>query len=193
MISRYFQKIETHILYRSKINMRHVFNMMEDDSLLIIIAILSVLNIILAPLPINSFVLGIPLMILSIAYIFKIDLASKKYKWMRRPLKCAKMRKYIPHSKPIFTKLDKYVSPRFHFFVKSNFRIFAGLILLFLAVVIFLPIPFANIPGSIGMLLISVGLLQKDGLFVIMGYTIAAAHLIGILILASLFSFNGLI
>lgn len=190
MISRHFQKIETHISKRSSINMRHIFSMMEDDSLLIVIAIVSVLNIVLAPLPVNSFILGIPLMILSIAYIFKIDLLSKKYKWMRRPFKCAKMRKYLPHSKPIFAKIDKHVSPRFHFFVKPKFRIFAGLTLFFLALVIFLPIPFANIPGSIGMLLITVGLLQKDGLFVVMGYAVATAHLVGIMILASMVGYG---
>ncbi len=186
MISRYFQKIETHIQRRSKINMRTVFEMMEDDSLLIIIAILSVLNIVLAPLPVNSFILGIPLMLLSLAYIFKIDLLKNKYRWMRRPIKCAKWRSYMPHSKPIFARLDKHLSPRLSFFVQSKFRIFAGLTLFFLALIIFLPIPFANIPGSIGMLLISVGLIQKDGLFVVIGYSIAAAHLIGVMILASM-------
>jgi len=190
MISRHFQKIETHILRRSKINMKNIFQMMEEDSLLIIISIVSVLNIVLAPLPVNSFILGIPLMILSIAYIFKMDLIKKKYRWMRRPIKCAKMRNYLPHSKPIFVKIEKYVSPRFNFFVKPKFRILAGLILFFLALVIFLPIPFANIPGSIGMILISVGLLQKDGLSVLLGYGVAAAHLIGIMILASLVGYS---
>ena len=109
---------------------------------------------------------------------------------MRRPIKCAKMRNYLPHSKPIFAKIEKYASPRFSFFVKPKFRILAGLILFFLALVIFLPIPFANIPGSIGMILISVGLLQKDGLFVLLGYGVAAAHLIGIMILASMVGYS---
>jgi hypothetical protein len=186
MISRHFKKIESHVQNRSKINMRNVLEMMEDDSLLIIIAIISVLNIVLAPLPVNSFILGIPLMGLSLAYIFKIDLLKKKYRWMRRPIKCKKWRSYIPHSQPIFARLDKHVSPRLSFFVQSKFRFFAGLTLFFLALIIFLPIPFANIPGSIGMILISVGLIQKDGLFVILGYGVATAHLIGIMILASI-------
>jgi hypothetical protein len=190
MISKHFTKIETHILQRSKINMRHIFRMMEDDSLLIILSLLSVLNIVLAPLPVNSFILGVPLMFLSIAYIFKIDLMSKKYRWMRRPVKCVNMRRYLPHSKPIFTKLEKYISPRFSFFVKPQFRIFAGLTLFFLALVVFLPIPFANIPGSIGMLLISVGILQKDGLFVAIGYGVAVLHLIGIIVLASMVGYG---
>ena len=190
MISKHFHDIESYIYRHSRINFKTIFRLLEDDSLLIVLIILSVLNIILAPLPANSFVLGIPLMALSLAYTFKIDLGSKNYRWKRRSIKCEKMRQFLPHSHSIFDKLDKYVSPRYPFFIQSHFHVFAGLTLFFLALVIFLPIPFANVPGSIGMLLICVGLLQEDGLFVVIGYIMAALHLIGIILLAAMVGYG---
>lgn len=186
MILNHFSKIERHIQTRSRISLKKVFMDIEGDSILIAITLLSIFNIILAPLPVNSFILGIPLILLSFAYLCKIDLVQKNYKWMRRPMKCVKWRPYLQHAKPIFVKIDKNISSRYHIFAGKNFSKLSAFALLFLALVIFLPIPFANIPGSIGMLIISTGIIQKDGLFIALGHMIAIGHVVAIIILATL-------
>jgi len=180
MLAEDFQKIEHHILNHSRISMQTLFKLIKEDSLLIILFILSVLNIILAPLPANSFVLGIPLMLISAAYGLRIDLGAKPYKWLRRPVKCTRWRPFMAHAKPILMKVDRFVRPRYSNFVAPRFDFLAGLSLFILAAIIFLPIPFGNIPGSIGMILLIVGLLQKDGIFVLIGYFITIAHLIAV-------------
>lgn len=186
MILDHFSKIERHVQTRSRINLKKILKEIEGDSVLLTITIISILNIVLAPLPVNSFILGIPLILLSFAYLYKTDLAKKNYRWLRHPIKCTKWRPYLQYAKPIFVKIDKNISSRYHAFTGQRFSKISAFALLFLAFIIFLPIPFANIPGSIGMLIISTGIIQKDGLFVALGHIIALAH---VLVMISLISF----
>ncbi len=180
MLHHHFQKIDKHVHERSRIRIKDLFRLLEDDGLLVILAILSVLNIVLAPVPGNSIFLGLPMLICAGAYIFELDLANRNHRWMRRPLRTDRWRPYMPKSQGIFKKIDKFVKPRLRFFVQPKTRILAAISMFFMSFVIFLPIPFGNIPGSIGILLLCVGMLQKDGLLACIGYVIAVAHFLAL-------------
>jgi hypothetical protein len=180
VLHHHFQKIDKHVHERSRIRIKDLFRLLEDDGLLVILAILSVLNIVLAPVPGNSIFLGLPMLICAGAYIFELDLANRNHRWMRRPLRTDRWRPYMPKSQGIFKKIDKFVKPRLRFFVQPKTRILAAISMFFMSFVIFLPIPFGNIPGSIGILLLCVGMLQKDGLLACIGYVIAVAHFLAL-------------
>ena len=153
MIFAYAEKIEAQVMEHDTITLRDVIRLVGHDSILVILILLSALNIVLSPLPINSFVLGIPLFIFSLFYLFNWDLGGKRWTIFDKGFKCISWRKYINSLIPYIAKFEKLSSPRWHRAMILENRMISGITLSVLALIIFLPIPFANIPGSIGMIL----------------------------------------
>lgn len=161
----------------------------ERGSLLVIIILLSVLNIILAPLPVNSFVLGIPLILFSFLYLCDSNIKNKPYKFYDKKYACTSWRQHITKLPPFFSKLDKISTSRWKKVFIMESRLINGLSLIILALIIFLPIPFANTPGSIGMISLCLGILQRDGLLLLLGYICFVIHILAILYFSSLLIF----
>jgi hypothetical protein len=188
MLCAYAQKIESRVMEHDTIALKDIIRLVGHDSILVILILLSALNIILSPLPINSFVLGIPLFIFSLFYLFKWDLENKEWSLFKKQFSCKSWRNYINALIPYIVKFEKLSSPRWHHAMILENRIISGLSLSLLAMIIFLPIPFANIPGSIGMILVSLGILQRDGAFVLLGYLVFLLHVAGLLLLGYTFT-----
>ena len=83
MITNYIEKLKQYINENEEISTADLVEIMGvHTSFLILLLILSVLNIILAPLPINSFILGVPLIFFSICYLFRL----KKFVFLKNSL-----------------------------------------------------------------------------------------------------------
>ena len=85
MISNYIEKLKQYINENEEISTSDFVEIMgTHTSVLILLLILSVLNIILAPLPINSFILGVPLIFFSICYLFGLQKVIFSKKLLRK-------------------------------------------------------------------------------------------------------------
>lgn len=83
-------------------------------------------------------------------------------------------------------KLDAFVQPRLAWICRHPaLRVSHGLTICLLGLyfVLPVPIPFSNIPAAWAIFLISLGLLEEDGLLVCLGYVITAAGLSSLLFL----------
>src|SRR5690606_28113988 len=73
----------------------------------------------------------------------------------------------------IVSKLDAWVLPRFPFLTAGPFARFNGLVLIFAGLLLMAPfglIPFSNTAPAVAILFLTMGMLQRDGLFVLLGY-----------------------
>ena len=68
---------------------------------------------------------------------------------------------------------QRYVRPRFLVLSSPNLDRVNGLVCLAMALMMAWPIPFLNLIPTVGILMVALGLLERDGLFVAIGYTIA--------------------
>lgn len=186
MISDYFQKLETLVHSQDRISLRDIAGIAEDDVILITIILLSILNIILAPLPFNSFLLGAPLILLSILYLFAIDPLRLNFQPLQKSFCCLSWRKFFSSARPMIAKLERLGRPRWKHVTRYESRILSGLCFLLLSLIIFLPIPFLNIPGSIAMIGLAIGILQKDGVLLATGYAGLTALILTSVYLASI-------
>jgi len=177
MLAAHLTNLAAVVDANDRISLHDMLAVLGRDSLLLIIIILSILNIIFAPLPVNSFVLGIPLILFSSMYLMNIDIVEVDWRIMRRSYGCIAWRPYMRSAIQYGARVDGWSRPRWPAVFAFQSRIADGLALVVMALVIFLPIPFANIPGSIGMICLALGLLQKDGLLLAAGYGAAVLHL----------------
>src|SRR5690606_15241539 len=73
----------------------------------------------------------------------------------------------------IVSRIDAWVKPRALFLSDGHMARFNGMVLLFGGVLLMAPfgfVPFSNTAPAVGILLLTIGMLQRDGLFVLLGY-----------------------
>ena len=179
MITNYVEKLKQYINENEEISTSDFVEIMGvHTSFLILLLILSVLNIILAPLPINSFILGIPLIFFSICYLFGFQKVIFSKKLSKKSVKCIAWRKHIHKVSHYIEKILVISKPRFFYLSQLHRRFISGFILSTISLLIFLPIPFINTSGSVTMIMVLLGIIQKAGLFLTIGYLLFTIHII---------------
>lgn len=126
--------------------------------------------------PGTSAILGLPLVILTWQVMM-----GRQTLWLPQAVRQRKisrdmLQSFVTKVTPIMGKLERILKPRLGFLVTSNLaeRVI-GFITFMLAVILFLPIPFGNIPPALAVSCIALGLAERDGLAVMVGYVFALA------------------
>ncbi|MGL5874292.1 MAG: exopolysaccharide biosynthesis protein [Xenococcaceae cyanobacterium] len=123
------------------------------------------------PLPIAgvSAIIGIPLVLVS----GQLVLGFRKPwlpKWIGdRSFKRKDFEKIVRKSLPYLNKVEHLIRPRWEFMISPAIERLLGVIIFILAIVITLPIPFGNFLPAIVVVLISLGILEKDGMAIAIG------------------------
>ncbi len=98
----------------------------------------------------------------------------------RRTIKSSKLQKIIHASLPWFKRLEKFVKPRLEFITRGAFSYLIGVFGLIMALSVCVPLPMTNTVPSLGIALMSVGVIMRDGLTVVAGAFIGLAWVIAL-------------
>jgi hypothetical protein len=130
---------------------------------------------VLMPLPPGfSMVLALPLLLVAPQIV-----VGRREIWLpkflsRRTLKREALIKLIKRVLPPLTRAEKVVRPRLGFLTGRLGAAVVGIACTLIAIVLVLPLPFANLLPALAMGAFAVGLTRKDGLFVLAGYGLVA-------------------
>jgi hypothetical protein len=132
-------------------------------------------NILPTP-PGTSGILGLPLVYLS------AQMMLGRLPWLppfisNRSMSRDDFTQTISRATPLLARAEKLLKPRLSLFVKDNAQNVIGAVCLLLAVVLMLPIPFGNMLPAIAISLISLGVLERDGAWVLSGFAVATASM----------------
>ena len=114
-------------------------------------------------------VMAIPIM------FFSLQLAlGKKHIWVpkwlaKKRISMSKMNKIIDMAVPYLQKMEKFLKPRVKFLSTRAGEHLIGLICVICTLSVFLPIPLSNTIPSMGIVIMSLGLLSHDGFAIIVG------------------------
>lgn len=122
-------------------------------------------------------VMGIPLMILSIQMLLGNKKVSLPQKINDYELKNSTLRAISDKVVPRLVSVEKYVKPRFSFAKSVYCEQFIGFISLLAAFSVALPIPLTNAIPALGIAVMALGLLNRDGLVIIVGFFITVIGL----------------
>jgi len=70
---------------------------------------------------------------------------------------------------PFVEKIEQVVKPRMGFMSSSILKRVIGLLVFLLALIVAIPFPLSNYPPALALLILSLGLLEKDGLLIVFG------------------------
>jgi hypothetical protein len=143
----------------------------KTQALALLLILFALPNILPSP-PGTTAIFGAPLVLLT------LQMALGRGIWLpklvlNRAVPRAGFRALLTKALPYFTKVERLLRPRLLLLTAPLAQRGLGALMVILSVMIMLPIPLANTAPSIAIILIAIGLIERDGFFITAG--IAAA------------------
>ncbi|PPE69688.1 exopolysaccharide biosynthesis protein [Caldimonas thermodepolymerans] len=161
---------------RERISVGDLLAALSDRALAALIFLFSFPNALPMP-PGTSAILGAPLLFLT------AQLALGLKPWLpqfiaRRSIARADFARMVQHMVPWLRRAEKLLKPRLSVLARPPFEHLVGVIGLVLAVILVLPIPLGNMLPAFALAVLSLGILERDGLWVIAGTVLAIAGVV---------------
>ena len=165
----------------STITLRQLFALIGEQGLLFLCALLTIPFLIPVSIPGVSTVFGVAIILIA------IGITLNRIPWlprqlMDRPLQTEKLVPTLAKGAAMVARIDRVIRPRLlkltHGAVMNRLN---GLALVFGGVLLIFPlglIPFSNTLPAFAILFLAVGVLQRDGLFVVLGYVMQVATVV---------------
>lgn len=126
---------------------------------------------VIIPIPGLSTIVGMAVLMLSLGVMFN------RKPWLpgfiaRRQISPDGLHRIVSGATRVLSRVEKFVKPRLQWLTSKAWHWVIGFSLTMATVALMLPIPIPgnNIPPAIGVLFLALGLLERDGLFVLIGH-----------------------
>lgn len=152
---------------RERIAVRDLLAIMKDRALGALLFIFALPNVLPTP-PGTSAVLGAPLIFLA------AQLALGRPPWLpgfiaHRSIARADFAALVARTNPWLAKAERLLRPRLGVLARPPAEYLVGLFCFVLAVILFLPIPLGNMMPALAICLFSLGILERDGVWILAG------------------------
>jgi hypothetical protein len=178
------------VLPEGSITLRDLLSMIGEQGMLFFCIILTIPFLTPIPLPGVSTVFGLLIMLISLGVILnRVPWLPRQL--MNRGISSSQLNPVLRRGSQLFSKIERFIRPRILALThKATTNRLNGFALLLGGAVLILPlpiIPFSNTLPGWGILLLAAGMLQRDGVFVIIGYlvTIFSALYLGAIIVGA--------
>lgn len=149
----------------------HVFGLRGFAFLMLMLALL---NIVIFMVPFASVLFGLPMVILAAQMVMGMQ-APIFPSWVRhQTIKREPLVYGLGLAISWVQKIERFIKPRALFLSNPTLGRVHGLLTLILAILVSLPIPLFNIPPSLAIAFLAIGMLQRDGLFIVGAYGLGA-------------------
>lgn len=161
---------------RERISISDLMRAMDARAVAALILFFSLPNAVPTP-PGTSAILGLPLLYLC------YQMMMAKLPWLPaliadRSMTRSDFQALVGRVSPLLARAERLLKPRFLFITSMRGERVIGGICLILAIVLALPIPLGNMLPAIAISLMALGVLERDGLWVIGGAVIGALSLV---------------
>jgi hypothetical protein len=129
-----------------------------------LLVILAIPNMVAGLIPGLSIVLGLPLLLVSVQLLIGAERPWLPRRLARLEIQRTDLRRIVERTRKSLRRLERALQPRFEFLTASWAERVIGLGCVALSILVFLPIPFANLVPATGILLFGFSMLERDGL-----------------------------
>jgi hypothetical protein len=156
---------------RERVSVRDALDLAGDRAFGALLFVFALPNVIPMP-PGTSTILGLPLVLLAGQFLF-----GRKTPWLprmvtNRSVARADFASVLARISPHLRRLERVLRPRFGLLVSPVAERLIGLVMVALSLLIFFPIPFGNIVPAAAICLMSLALVEHDGLMAAVGAVI---------------------
>jgi hypothetical protein len=186
-----------HSINTETITLRQLFELVGEQGLLLLCAFLTIPFLIPVSIPGVSTVFGAAIILIGIGITLN-RLPWVPNRLMSRPIATEKLIPTLDKGAQMVAKIERFIHPRMKGLTDgAAINRLNGLALVFSAVLLMFPfglIPFSNTLPGLAILFLAIGILQRDGLFIIFGYLMMIVTIIyfGALFAAALLAGQGI-
>ncbi len=161
---------------RHRISIADLLVAMKDRAIGALLLIFALPNVLPTP-PGTSTVLGAPLIFLA------AQLALGRRPWLpgfiaNRSIARRDFAALMQRAAPWLARAERLLRPRFSVISRPPFEYAIGTICFLLAVILFLPIPLGNMLPALAICVLALGVLERDGVWIVAGLIVAAASVL---------------
>lgn len=161
---------------RERVSIGDLLDTAGDRAFGALLFIFALPNLVPTP-PGTSSVLGLPLVMLSAQLLF-----GRRTPWLpklvaARSIARANLASVVTRAMPVLKRTESVLKPRLRVLVSPVAERLLAVILLLLSVLIFLPIPFGNIPPAAAICIMALAFVEHDGLAAIIGVLVGLASM----------------
>ncbi|MGM8225377.1 exopolysaccharide biosynthesis protein [Cellvibrio sp. ARAG 10.3] len=168
-------------LDRERIQWGELDQLLGDRSFGFLLLLFALPNSIpLVGIPGVSTVTGIVLIVIAIQMIGGLRRLYLPERIQRRSFSGTGFKKLIQRAAPWLAKLERGLKPRWPWLTSSRAERWLGGVCLLLALLLILPIPFGNFFPGFAVVLLALGLIEKDGVFIVAGLAMTVVSVIAL-------------
>jgi hypothetical protein len=157
------------------ITLGEVLTAVGERSFGALLVILAIPNMVAGLIPGLSILLGLPLLLVSLQLLVGAERPWLPRRLARLEIQRADLRRILERTRRVLRRLERALRPRLEFLTASWAERLIGLGCVALSILVFLPIPFANLVPATGIMLFGFSMLERDGLM-----ALAAVGIVGL-------------
>jgi hypothetical protein len=171
-------------LTNDRVSLAEIVSGLGDRGLGVLIAVFALPNILPSAVPFGNVATGFPPLIFAIQLALGVDHLILPRFIARRTVGTHWLRAIAPRVASVLSWFERLLTPRVEWVTGPRAERIIGIIAIVLAMVSTLPIPFGHNLPALGLVLIGLGLIERDGLAILMGAAIgmAGSILLGLVI-----------
>lgn len=154
----------------STITLADLLNALGQRAFGVAILVFALANLLIANIPGISTVLGLPLILISLQMVMGRERPWLPQRLAQRAFKRTTFERMIRRSVKVLRSIEKLIKPRLLLLSEHKAERYLGAIAFAMSVVLALPIVFGNWLPAWGLALIALGMIERDGLFIVIGW-----------------------
>jgi hypothetical protein len=160
---------------KAHVKLADLLDVLDERAFGVLMLILSLPNAVgLGTIPGLSTVFGVPQVFVALQMIVGAPRPWLPDFVLQRSIPMKDFRTMVDKARPHLLRLERLLRPRLTVMSAGLVERMLGLVLLLLSVIVALPIPFANQPPAVAQGLIALGLIERDGVVILIGLGVAA-------------------
>ncbi len=159
-------------LTAERVSVEQIVDALGDRGLGVLIAIFALPNILPSTVPFGNVATGIPVIAFAVQLLLRVPHLVLPGFIGRRTVSTTAFKALAPRVAAVLSWFERLLQPRFAAVTRPGPEHLIGVVCVVLSLVSTLPIPFGHNLPALGLVLIGLGLIERDGLAIIAGTTI---------------------
>jgi hypothetical protein len=157
---------------RERVSVGEIVAALGDRGLGVLIAIFAIPNMLPSAVPFGNTVVGIFPLIFAVHLACGFDRLMLPEFIANRSISASSFKALVPRVAAVLSWFERLLKPRFPGVTGLNIERVVGVICVVLALITMVPIPFAHNLPALALVLIGLGLIERDGLAILIGAAI---------------------
>jgi hypothetical protein len=164
-----------HSVTSDRVSVAEIAGALGGRGLGVLIAVFALPNILSLPIPFGNVAIGLPTLIFAAQLTLGFERLMLPKAVANHSIRSDMLKSIAPRVAEILSWFERLLRPRFPLIAGPHTERLFGLLCVALAMVAMIPIPFGHNLPALGLVLIGLGLIERDGLAIIGGTVIGIA------------------